>query len=413
MLTYQDLLLSTDKLGFVASLISGYKASAEYKTALEAEAYWRNQNPTINRYQKLLYTVSGTAVPDNYSANFKLATNVYFRFVTQTVAYLLGRGVSFKNPETKALLGGASLDFAITKATTYALNGGVSYCFYNAGRLEVFSSLEFCPLLDEETGRLKAGVRFWRIDKNKPLRATLYEIDGVTELISGDGAKFEVIKPKTAYTTQGNYRALPIIPLYSPRKQSAIIGFKQKIDCYDLIESGFANDVDEASMIYWTISNAGGMDDIDLKRFVEHMRSVKAAVVEDDGAHAESHTQDVPSEAREAILNRLETEMYRDFMVLNTDNIRSTTTATAIKASYEPMNLYSNLLENEITECIMEILALLGVEDAPQFVRELLVNELEQAEVQKIKMEAIALAKDILPDEEVAQMMRRVMAEMK
>lgn len=413
MYTYQDLLLSTDKLDFVSSLISGYKASSEYKTALEAEAYWRNQNPTINRYRKLLYDVSGTAVPDNYSANFKLATNVYFRFITQTVAYLLGRGISFKNPETKALLGGASLDFAITKAATLALNGGASYCFYNSGKLEVFSSLEFCPLLDEETGRLKAGVRFWRLDKNKPLRATLFEIDGVTELISGDGAKFEVIKPKTAYTTQGNYRALPIIPLYSPRKQSAIIGFKQKIDCYDLIESGFANDVDEASMIYWTISNAGGMDDIDLKRFVEHMRSVKAAVIEDDGASAESHTQDVPSTSRETILNRLETEMYRDFMVLNIDNIRSTTTATAIKASYEPMNLFSNLLENEVTECIVEILALLGAQDTPSYTRELLVNEQEQAEVQKIKMETISLAKGVLPDDEIANMMRKVLESLK
>ena len=411
MLTYQDFILSTDKLGFVSSLISGYKASKTYKNALEAEAYWHNQNTTINRYQKLLYDVSGVAVPDNYSANFKLATNVYFRFVTQTVAYLLGRGVGFKNPETKALLGGAHFDSAITKATTYALNGGASYCFYNAGRLAVFSSLEFCPLLDEETGKLKAGVRFWRIDKNRPLRATLYEIDGVTELVSFDNESFEVLKPKTPYTQQGNYRTLPIIPLYSPKNQSAIVGFKQKIDCYDLIESGFANDVDEASLIYWTISNAGGMDDIDLRRFVEHMRRVKAAVVEDDGARAESHTQDVPSVAREAILNRLETEMYRDFMVLNTDNIRATTTATAIKASYEPMNLYSNLLENEVTECITMLLDLLGVEDTPSYTRELLVNEQEQAEVQKIKMETIALAKGVLPDEEVAEMMRRVLGQ--
>ena len=64
-------------------------------------------------------------------------------------------------------------------------------------------------------------------------------------------------------------------------KQSELVGIREQIDCYDLIKSKFANDIDDASQIYWILQNAGGMDDIDLTRFVERMKTVRAAVVED------------------------------------------------------------------------------------------------------------------------------------
>ena len=107
MKTYQDMkrALKEDPenglYSFILESVRDYKRSDAYKTALEAIDYWRNQNPTITKYQKLLYTVSGGTAPDNYSANYKLATNVYFRFITQTVQYLLGKGVSFDSPDTK------------------------------------------------------------------------------------------------------------------------------------------------------------------------------------------------------------------------------------------------------------------------------------------------------------------------
>lgn len=95
--TYQDLLdcLADDGSlkAFILQAIFEHKASKSYKAALDAELYFKNENPTITKYQKLLYTMTGKAVPDNFSANHKLASNVYFRFITQTVQYLLGYGL--------------------------------------------------------------------------------------------------------------------------------------------------------------------------------------------------------------------------------------------------------------------------------------------------------------------------------
>lgn len=422
--TYQDLLdcLADDGSlkAFILQAIFEHKASKSYKAALDAEMYYKNENPTITKYQKLLYTMTGKAVPDNFSANHKLASNVYFRFITQTVQYLLGYGAIFEGKSTKDKLGGDYFDSQLQRAATYALNGGVSFGFFNLDHLDVFDVTEFVPLYDEQNGSLSAGIRFWQIDEKKPLRATLYEMDGYTEYIRySNTASLEVLQPKRTYKqtvvasrTDGvrvydgdNYPSFPIFPLYSPRRQSSIVGFRRQIDCHDLIESGFANDIDDASMIYWTISNAGGMDDVDLVKFIEHMKTVKAAVVEDDGAQAQSHTMDVPSVAREAMLTRLENEMYRDFMVLNLDTISSgATTATAIKAAYEPMNLFSNLLESCLLDFVNKILKMLGISDKCVFKRDRIVNELEQAQTIEAKISTYLMLKGTFDDDTVIRL---------
>lgn len=420
MFTFQD--LEKAKKGeekalreFLLGAVQDYKLSKTYRDTIDALAYWRNENPTISKYRKLLYTVTGRAVPDNYSANYRLASNVYFRFVTQTVQYLLGYGARFEGDSTKKLLGGETFDHSLQEALTDALNGGVAYGFMNLGHVEVFGAQEFVPLYDEETGELKTGIRFWQLDIDKPLRLTLYELDGYTEYIKRRGEELSVMKPKRAYkqvvvksdysddiVSDENYERLPIVPLYSPRKQSGIVGLRRQIDCYDLIESGFANDIDDASMIYWTISNAGGMDDIDLARFVEHMKAVKAAVIEDDGAKAESHTTEVPYQSREAMLTRLENEMYRDFMVLNLDTVSGgTSTATAIKAAYEPMNLYSNMLEYSVLKFVHGLLDLIGVEDTCTFKRDTIVNEYEKAQTERERVETALLLRGLFDDETI------------
>ena len=396
MITYQDLVAvgEDEKLraDFVRSFISSHKASDDYQMAITAEAYDCKQNVTIAEYRKLLYTVSGETVPDNYSANYKIASSFFNRFVTQQVQYLLGNGASWNEQSTEDKLGN-DFDTRLQQIAHYALVDKVSFGFWNYDHLEVFRLKEFAPFWDEEDGALKAGVRFWQIDPIKPLRATLYEMDGYTNYIWRSGKEVE-IEPKRAYklkirTTLAdgseiydgeNYPSFPIVPLWAnQQKQSELVGVREAIDAYDLIKSGFANDLDDASMIYWTIQNAGGMDDVDLAQFVQRMRTVKAAVVEDDGARAESHTMDVPYASREALLERLRSDLYDDFMALDTKNIASgATTATQIKAAYEPLNNKTDMFEYCVLDFVYGILELAGIEDDPTFTRSVIVNTQEE-----------------------------------
>ena len=410
MKTYQDLQAAADKKAFVFSAISEYKGSNTYRVAKDADAYAKQMNTTIMRYQKLLYTMSGQAVPDNFSANHKCASNFFYRFITQENQFLLGNGVTFTNPETKEKLGGQMFDIQLQKLGLASLKGGISYGFFNFDHVDVFKATEFCPFWDEETGALRAGVRFWRIATDKPLRATLYEEDGYTDYIQKTSGETSVMHDKRQYkqivrhsdvdgtinVDAGNYPGFPVIPLWGNQEhQSELVGLKSEIDAYDLIKSGFANDLDDASMIYWTLENCGGMDDIDLVKFIEHMKTVKAAVVEGEGAKAEAHTIDVPYQSRETYLTRLENDMYNDAMALNVNKISAgNVTATAIRAAYEPLNNKTDQFEFCVCEFIQGLLNIIGVIDTPRFTRSMISNQTEETNM-------VLSAKDYLDRETI------------
>lgn len=404
MKTYQDLLAvikDEKKLKeFLISAIQDHKSSDLYKWAETGEAYDKQENTTIMRYRKMLSTISGGTVPDTFSASHKLPSNYYNKFNVQENQYLLGNGVTFNNENTKKKLGTKkkAFDTQLQKLGKKALTHRVAFGFWNLDHIDVFDVFEFVPLLDEYDGSIKAGIRFWQIDTLKPLRVTLYEMDGYTEYIRRkDDKELEIYSPKRKYILKvreskadgveiydgENYPGFPIIPLWGNQDHICKIkAWQPKIDCYDLIESGFANDVDDASIIYWTITNAGGMDDVDLAQFIQHMKTVHAATVSGDDEHGskvESHTVDVPVTARETYLTRLEKDLYKDAMALDTDAIANgNTVATAIRAAYESLNEKTDDYEYCIIEFIQGILELAGIEDDPTFKRSVIVNMTEE-----------------------------------
>lgn len=421
MITYQDLLQVGEdekkRIQFVRSAIERFKRSDQYEIAKIGEDYDRQQNTTILSYQKTLYDISGKEVPDKWSANYKLASNFFNRFITQLNQYLLGNGVTWENNSGEKL--GDNFDTQIQKVGRYALVEGCGFGFWNYDHMDVFKLTEFVPLWDEEDGSLKAGIRFWQIDKNKPLRAVLYELDGYTNIMWTNGVDpedskwkkvedntFEVNKQKYILTARisdvdgieiiggENYPSFPIVPLWGNlSRQSEIVGIRNQIDAYDLIKSGFANDID-TTQLYWILHNTGGMDDVDLAEFVRRIKSVGAAMVDsDDGVAVESHTIDIPSDARELLLDRISKDLHRDFMALDTDALASSNaTATQIRAAYEPLNAKADQYEYCILDFLKEILALAGVEDNPTFTRSKIINSQEE-------IQTIILAGTELPQE--------------
>lgn len=381
-----------------------------YQIAVDAEEYDRQRNVTIMRYQKLLYTLDGRAVPDNFSANYKLCSNFFNRFITQENQYLLGNGVTLEKESNKVKLG-VDFDQRLQEAGRNSLVHGVGFGFWNFDHLEVFKLTEFVPLYDEENGALKSGIRFWQISSNKPLRATLYEIDGYTEYIKRGNENIQEKVPKRAYRQVvqrseadgeqiydlGNYPGFPIVPLWgNPHRQSELVGMRESIDCYDLIKSGFANDLDDASMIYWTLQNSGGMSDIDLAQFVERMKTVKASTM-DDGVTAEAHTLEVPYASRVAYLERLEHDLYRDAQILDIDSLSAAAkTATEINAAYQPMDNKVDQYEYCVVDFLHGIFAIAGIEDNPTFTRNKIANRTEE-------MQNLMMAAQYLDDEYIVR----------
>ena len=403
MLTFNDLeeILKSnsekEKMEFVLKAIKEHKDTTDYKIAKDAELYYKHQNPTIMRFQKWIYNQMGQKVPDIWSPNNKIASNWYNYFTTQAVSYLLGNGVTFgKKEATKDKLG-KNFDKRVQDIAIHAKNGGVGFGFWNLDHIEAFSLTEFVPLYDEDDGGLKAGIRFWQIDDHKPLRATLYELDGYTDYIKRKDEDMAVLVEKRKYTQTktsnaiegdiildgDNYPGFPIVPMWNVNRQSDLVGNRGTIDAYDLMVSGLINNVSDGEFIYWILKNCGGMDSVDDARFIEQLKLTRVAHADgDDGASVEAHNVNVEFQATAEALDRLTDQLYTDFMALKVQDVSAgSVTATQIQAAYEPINQKTDQFEYQVTEFINGILALAGIEDEPTYTRSQMSNQSETLEM--------------------------------
>ena len=419
MRTYQNLSEIADNESklkkFVFDVIEEHKSSAAYKTAAIAEKYYAKKNVTIMAFQKMLYNMHGQQVPDMWSANYKLRTHFFRRFITQQVQYVLSNGVTFQKKDTKDKLG-KNFDTQMQRAAKKAMVDHVSFLFWNLDHVEVFCFADtptdpgFVPLYDADTGALRAGVRYWHPGE-KVTRATLYEEDGYTEYVKekvDSKDQISVVAEKRSYKKtvistkvdgvsvelNENYSAFPIVPLYAnDLHESELEGHRESIDCYDYIKSGLANDIDDTSGFYWVLKNSGGMDDVDLAKFRERMHTVKVATMDDDSASAEAHTLDVPVEAREKMLELLKADLYQDFQIVNVEALSaSAKTATEIRAAYQPMDDKCGDFEYFLIDAIQNILALAGIDDEPSFKWNRIANQTEETNM-------IMTASPVLGDE--------------
>ena len=379
----------------INTLINRHKATELYRVAVDADAYDHQRNTTISRFVNKLYNVNGGSRPDTTSSNNRLCSNFFAHLNGQRVQYSLGNGIEFESDVKERL--GASFDTRISEAGRYALIHGVTFIFYNVDHVHVFPVTEFAPLYDEDTGELKAGVRWWQIDINKPIIAVLYEIDGYTRFKAEKGSgDFVQQDEKRAYRMtlvqspvdsepeivgEENYNTLPIVPLYGSRlHQSTLVGMRAKIDAYDLVSSGFANDLCDCAQIYWMIGGAGGMSDADFAKFRDRMRLTHIAAVDDvDGVTITPHTNEIPVNARTAFLDSIRASIYEDFGALDVHTVAAGATNDHIEAAYQPLDDAADDYEYQIIDCIQRLLSVMGEEpETPIFKRNRISNEAER-----------------------------------
>ncbi len=443
MKTYQDLQEAITKgtLGeFLRLAVREHQGSKAYKDAVDGMAYYNKHNITIEKFQKFLFTLSGNKTPDIWSSDYRLKTLMFRRLVLQEVGYICANGVSMDEKEKL----GTDFDNKLQTAAKWALAQGVAYGYWNLDHLEVFSFADtpgkpgFVPLLDEKTSELMAGIRYWfRETGNKTLfRATLYELDGVSEWAAEGSDDATMITAKRAYILKElrndlgvvdvcdeNYTRLPIATLYgNDTHESELVGLRGSIDCYDFIKSGFANQIDDTSGVYWILKNTGAMDDKDLAQFVQRMKSVKATMVDgSDGTAAEAHTLDVPVEARKTMLDILRRDLYEDAQMLDVAALAGAEkTATEISAAYQPQDNKCSDFEYFLIDFIRQICAVAGINDPePTFTWNKVIN---QAETTSMVLSAAEYLDDettlrhlpwILPEEVPEILKRRDEADLK
>lgn len=396
----------------------------------------RQQNRTIIQTQKWLTDVFGNQVPDTYSPNYRAPSAFYKSNNIQISQHLLANGVTFTKDKTKDRFGGAVFDNKVVRCVRAALAEGRAYAYYDGKGITPFYADELVPLLDEETGAMRAAIRHWQIDDSKPLFITLYEVSGYTEmrrdkgkdLACVEGFSFDSPRPYKSIVARDktgaaevvgyeNYPGLPIVPCFSNYDRVAeIVGKRENIDLYDLIKSGMANNIEEASFLYWEMSNASGMSAMDMAKFKQQLAELHIAKTTGQ-TQLTAHTLSVPTEARETLLTRLERDIYADAMTVNMDRLAGgEVRAVAIKAAYKRLNDRVDELEYCVIDFINGLLALAGIDDTPTFKRSPVTNDSEETDMvlaaaSYLDEETILNKLPFLSTDEVEQVLERKAAE--
>lgn len=410
MMTYQDFAAYGSVPEAIGKLIGEHKTDSMTTTALEADEYDHQRNTTIRNFVQKIFTASGAQIQNVVASNNRRASNLFRRLNTQRCTYSLGNGVTFAQEGSKDKLGGQTFDARLKSAAYKSLIHGVSFLFLNVDEVYVFPLTEFAPLYDENTGALRAGVRYFSVAKDKPVTAVLYEEDGYSEYTAKPGDQYRLTLPKRGYIRkyaeapadeapvligEENYSALPIIPLWgSELHQSTLVGLKDGIDNYDLISNGWANDIRDCAQVYWLLENYGGMRAEDLAEFRSRLLYQHIATADtSDGGKITPYTQEIPYAARESYLNMLRRDIYADYGALDVSQISaSAKTATEIRAAYQPIDENADDFEYQIITAVQRLLALVGVEDTPEFKRNRIANLSEEVEM-------VMLERDVLGDE--------------
>lgn len=435
MYTFQDFEKADDKKDFILQAISQHESSEEFKIAKDADEYDKQKNVTILNYTKTMYTMSGNPIVDFTASNAKITSNFYHRLNVQRESYLLGNGVTFKNEKTKDKLG-SEFDEVIATLAYNALIHHVSFGFWNFDRLYPFKFTEFVPLFDEESSALRAGIRYWRMSNDKPMYIVLYEEDGYTkyrvdsdenhEYMEETQQKKKYVQKVAKSVADGevvigdyNYSSLPIIPMWgNKRHQSTLVGTREAIDSYDLVRSGFANDLHDVAEIYWLVENAAGMEEDDLARFRDRLKiNHIATVTTQDGANVRPYTQDIPYVARKTFLDDLKQQIYFDFGGLDVHTVSAGSTNDHLEAAYQPLDEEADELEFEVSKFILQLLKLMGIDDEyPTYKRNRISNTAQQTQMvlsaaEYLDTQTVLSKLPFITVDEVEEIMKRKSAE--
>ena len=391
-----------------------------FKTGKTAGEFYRGRDTELENMKNYVFDADGNPHEDTVSPNHKLTKNFFYLFTTQLVAYLLGNGVSFENPEIKEKLGGSEFDYKLQRLLAYAACDGESYGYVDetgitqmcyACKLE--GKEPYCiPLYDENDGELKAAIRYWRLTPDSPLRVTLYEIDGFTEYKeavddeNNPTGVIEVMQEKSSYkgteisnAIEGSYRKegknpgkLPVVPMGYICGQSSIVGNVTLIHAYNVILSDMANGVD-MNTTFWKVKNADGMDKRDDNNLLYDIFRTHV-IHTPEGVEVDKEEVSMQTAEYQNVLAVIEAILYDNFQAVRTANISATAKTTVeIKAAYENLNMRCDEVEKYVADFIRGCLEVIG-EDPNEPFHFKRPNNINQSEFVQLILSAVPVIGD-------------------
>lgn len=225
---------------------------------------------------------------------------------------------------------------------------------------------------------------------------TKYKFKGLSLDISTQ----EKIDGKNEFMMYHQLKEIPFIKFSNNAKeQSDLYRYKDLIDLYDRVISGFGNDVEDIQQVIYILENYGGEN---LKTFLEDLQKYKALKVENDGTGSSGGLKtlqiEIPVEARQVILEVLKKQIYESGQGLQQDTESfGNASGVALKYFYRKLELKSGLLEtefklgfNKLIRAILRYLNIFEYKKIQQtFTRNMISNDLENAQIAQMSVGVI------------------------
>lgn len=337
-------------------LIMRYTGTSVYSQAQIGWDYYMGDNTSIKEVRRMYWkdrrdddtgkVIGGQFVENPYVSNNKIGYGFFTDMVTQKVDTL------FKETPT---VNGIELTPKFLKRFGYVLrNGaerasaqGISYIYVDGSdNLNVFTADRAIPFYDDETGVLKAFIRWWTIQgmmlNDVPCMFwEVYTEDGVRTYSNRPSVR--EVKPLTAYKFKVKQSAfsqeienekskIPIVEFWNNEYRISDLtpNIRAKIDIIDLVQSGFANNIQDFSDAYWVIKDTTGLGETYYQDFLANINRTKKII----GEGAEMKQFQIPTEARSKFVEIIKDDLIRDGGVVDTKALTNgNLTATAIKAA--------------------------------------------------------------------------------
>lgn len=337
------------KLEDALKTIIKWKTSAERRKLLTYKAYRNGENTFINTFSRLIWSDDEKRMVENvYAPNYKTAYGFYGNMVSQKNNALYGEIPSVDKME---MADRKKLGFALKKAGDNASTYGyaVIYEMFN-GDYKVFETPDCLIFTDDFTGEIKRVIRFWEREVNNVnyFYFEIYDEDGITTYQQAEKEKeptvfipkqyYKVITFSSSINTERQSVQLKRLPIVIYRNNEECIAdltlnVKQKIDLIDIIQSGFANNIEEFSDVWMSI-NVPSATPEQVQQIKEQARRAKAILFAgtDEKNSADFKTLDIPYEARKTAIEMIKQELVEDTGIIDFKQITGSATATEINA---------------------------------------------------------------------------------
>lgn len=350
-------------------------------------------------------------VPDNNNdplrtADNRLSHNFHQLLVDEKASYMFTYPVLFDvdnnielNKKIKEVLGddfeSISLNLCIESSNT-----GVSWLHYwesdKTFQYDIVKTEEIIPVYSESLKKELIGIyRYYEICSDSKIK-TIIEYWTNNNFIKytligsiGSSLKFE-----SSEEVEHSFETVPFIAFYNNRQHlSDLYKYKDQIDLYDKVMSGFANDLEDIQQVIYILENYGGAD---LKEFTRDLKRYKTIQTESGsggtGGGVKTLQIEIPVEARNILLEILKKQIYESGQGLQQDSENfGNASGVALKFFYRKLELKSGFTEIEFKKgfsmLIRAILKYIKANDkvniTQTYTRNMISNDVENSEIAK------------------------------